>query len=144
MKLVAEAAFCPSAQESWYDSFFIVQFSFFPFPWCVRSKEGLFLIVISCFGIVWSFHIRVRLMLEQILLPFHAAQHRGWGSSFSTICMARGCYRLGPVLYLKRSKEMMVTQGSCSTKWENRGSGGNVNMLWIRSFVPSITSKIKL
>jgi len=41
--------------------------------------------------------------------------------------MAKGCYRLGPFWWPKRSKETMVMQASCCTECGSRDSAGHIS-----------------
>lgn len=94
MKLVAEAAFCPSKQQSWNDSSFILGLSFFFFFFLLslmcKIKGRPSLIVTPCFIMAWSFHTCVQLALAQTVFPFLTALHGGWEKASPQFASPKG------------------------------------------------------
>lgn len=127
MKLVVEAAFCPSVQESWNNSFFIFRLSVFSFSLTCNIKGGTFLVLIPLLKnrLVFSCLRPADTGTDSPSLPCSSAQRLR--KSFSPVCMAKVRYRLGLVWCLKRNKETVVMQRSSPMKWGNRASAGHIS-----------------
>lgn len=99
-----------------------------------KIKGGTFLIVIPHLRIAWSFHVRIQLTLEQILLPFRAAWHKGWGKASPQFAWPKcitGWGRFGA--WREAKKPWLCTEAA---PWN-----GEMGAVWVTSVSPRLWSK---